>query len=114
MGIKNEHINTTRFDHSKRVIVDDELFNGTIEKRTADIPLARTIVSDMQYGVGNRPTLPSCFDDDEFVKAGDIDRAVDIRRSHWDDLAAACSPVSVTKSDDTPPTPPTPPTEPIE
>lgn len=96
MGIRNYYHNTVETKKAKSIVESEELFNGVLNDRKQDMRLSRTIVTDMEYGVGNRPTLPSCYDDEEFYKSGQIDSAVDIRHSVWDDLADACSPVAKT------------------
>lgn len=80
-------------------IVDEELFKAKVTDVVRDISLSKQIVSDIEFGVGNRPSLPSCFDDDDFWKSGKVDHMVDIRRSPWDDLADACNPVNVIPKD---------------
>lgn len=105
MGIKNYYHNTTVKTSRNRIVVDEKLFEAERIRYVPDLRLSRAIVSDLEYGVGNRPTLPSCFDDAEFVSSGQIDRAVDIRHSQWDDLSAACNPVNVTKPTETVKTP---------
>lgn len=95
MGIKQESINTLHRDYSKRVVLDADLAVAESKKLTRGITLNRQIVSDLEFGVGGRPSLPSCFDDEAFVNSGQIDRFADIRRSSWDDLAEACNPVNV-------------------
>lgn len=101
MGIKNYYHNVTVKTSRNRIVVDEKLFEAERTRFVPDLPLSRTIVSDLEYGVGNRPTLPSCFDDAEFVSSGQVDSAVDIRHSQWDDLASACNPVNVTKPTET-------------
>ena len=105
MGIKQRSINTiTSYEKMKVIVENEALFEGVKASAVEDVRLSRQIVSDMEYGVGSRPTLPCCYDDEDFVNSGDIDRAVDIRHSSWDSLAEACNPASVTPhSVDTPP-----------
>lgn len=110
---KQLQINTMSRALSRPVVVfDEKLAESSKETNIRDTRLSRQIVSDLEYGIGSRPTLPCCFDDDDFYKSGQVDRMVDIRRSPWDDLADACNPVNITKSSpvensvETPETPP--------
>lgn len=111
---KQREFNTLEIEKKHPVFIDDEeLFKSKLVDSVRDISLSKQIVSDMEFGVGNRPTLPSCFDDDEFWKEGKVDRLADIRRSPWDDLADACNPVNITTAPEPEPKPePTP--EPTE
>lgn len=103
-------INTIRQRVSSVVVVDSKLAESAHAGVVNDISLSRQIVQDMEFGVGNRPTLPSCYDDDDFWKSGQYDKDADMRRSKWDDLADACNPNAVSPPQDTPPAEPVEPT----
>lgn len=92
-------INTIKMQSPVAVVRDEDLALAKSSDFTQDISLSKQIVSDLEYGVGNRPSLPSCFDDDAFWKSGQVDSAVDVRRSKWDDLADACNPNAITPAE---------------
>lgn len=96
MPIRQRFYNTLEVKTPLYYVEDEALFEGVKLSIVQDIPLSRQIVSDLEYGVGNRPTLPSCFDDDEDVRSGKVDYAVDLRYSQWDALSDVCNPVNLT------------------
>ena len=98
-------INTAYRKVNAPKVLDATLAEAERADLVQDIPLSRQIISDLEYGVGNRPTLPSCYDDDDFWKSGQVDKDVDIRRSKWDDLADACNPNAITPQESTTETP---------
>lgn len=61
-----------------------------------DIPtedtLSNIIKNDLLYGVGNRPTLPSCFEDEDELKQEGVDPLSDMRHDAWHDASVAMNP----------------------
>lgn len=94
--------NTTRKRPIEGVVTDAVLLESVKLNEKEDISLNAQILSDLEFGVGHRPTLPSCFDDEDAVNQGTVDRDTDMRQSSWDTLAEACNPVNVTKKEVTP------------
>lgn len=90
-------INTIRPRRFKSlVVVDEVLYESDHADIVTDVSLSHQIVSDLEYGVGSRPSVPACFDDDEEIEQGVVDPATDIRVSKWDLIADQCSPSRVT------------------
>lgn len=83
-----QNINTIkprRFDTS---VKREDVESLPISEIVIDIPLMRQVVNDMEYNVGSRPTIPSCFE--ESTELGKVDKLTDIRVSNWDMLAEQC------------------------
>lgn len=57
-----------------------------------DMPLAKIIQNDILYGVGTRPTLPSCFEDDSELSNDGVDPLSDMRHDSWHDAAEQMNP----------------------
>lgn len=51
--------------------------------------LSNIIKNDLLYGVGNRVTLPSCFEDEDELKQEGIDPLSDMRHDSWHDASVA-------------------------
>ena len=93
--MRNEYINTIARSGSNAIVIDECLVEGAQVDYPRDIRLNRMILNDLDFGVGQRPTLPCCFDDDEDIKNGEFDGRADIKFNPWDDAAAKCNPVGV-------------------
>lgn len=57
-----------------------------------DSNLTTIIKNDLLYGVGNRPTLPSCFDDESELAVDGVDPLSDMRHDSWHDASVAMNP----------------------
>lgn len=84
-----QNINTIRRLSLSRAVLREDVEVVPIPEVVIDIPLMRQVVNDMEYNVGSRPTLPSCFE--ESSELGVVDSFADIRVSNWDRLAQECS-----------------------
>ena len=62
-----------------------------IEIPTEDT-LSNIIKNDLLYGVGNRPTLPSCFEDEDELKQDGVDPLSDMRHDSWHDASVVMNP----------------------
>ena len=78
-------IKPRRYDSS---VKREDVTTLPIREIVVDIPLMRQVVNDMEYNVGSRPTIPSCFE--ESAELGKVDKLTDIRVSNWDMLAEQC------------------------
>lgn len=89
------------------VIRDKELYDSVAASIEQDNILNRQIVLDMEYGVGGRPSIPSCWDEGEDLENMVIDDVTDMRYSPWDRMADICRvrPVVTTVGTDPEPTP---------
>lgn len=74
---------------SNAVVTDKNKFDSTSVDIKMDMPLMAQIRNDLEYGVGNRPSVPSCWEDAE--ELGHVDPNADIRVSKWDQMSDACS-----------------------
>lgn len=54
--------------------------------------LSTIIKNDILYGVGSRPTLPSCFEDEDELKQDGVDPLSDMRHDSWHDASVAMNP----------------------
>lgn len=81
------------------VLEDEALAVGSVTDLRLDKTLNEIIVDDLEYGVGGRPSLPSCFDDDDEVLSGNVDYRADIKYNAWDVMSAKCVPVNRESSD---------------
>ena len=75
--------NTSRHQSRSRV----ELVQITKEDTLSNI-----IKNDLLYGVGNRVTLPSCFEDEDELKQDGVDPLSDMRHDSWHDASVAMNP----------------------
>lgn len=57
-----------------------------------DYSLSDVIKNDLLYGVGNRPTIPSCFEDEDELKQDGVDPLSDMRHDSWHDASVAMNP----------------------
>lgn len=57
-----------------------------------EFSLSDVIKNDLLYGVGSRPTLPSCFEDEEELKQDGVDPLSDMRHDSWHDASVAMNP----------------------
>ena len=95
--MKQVCINTIHYRRPKSlVVIDQPLLEAGLANLTSDDTLAHQIVSDLEYGVGSRPSVPACFDDEEEIEQGIVDPATDVRVSQWDMIAEQCSPSRIT------------------
>lgn len=72
--------------------VNFEQVDSIVEEFTVGSRLNNIIVNDLLYGVGSRPTLPSCFEDEEELKQDGVDPLSDMRHDSWHDASVAMNP----------------------
>lgn len=83
-----QNINTIKPRRYDTSVKREDVESLPIQEIVIDIPLMRQVINDMEYNVGSRPTIPSCFE--ESTELGKVDKLTDIRVSNWDMLAEQC------------------------
>ena len=71
---------------------DEQIDISFVSNVTYGDSLANVIKNDLLYGVGNRPTLPSCFEDEDELKQAGVDPLSDMRHDSWHDASVAMNP----------------------
>lgn len=82
MSVKLRTFNKERFSNSSERPLN-------IETSTS---LSVIIKNDLLYGVGSRPTLPSCFEDEDELNQDGVDPLSDMRHDSWHDASVAMNP----------------------
>lgn len=75
------------FDRKRYSISSDRVVD--IETSTS---LSTIIKNDLLYGVGSRPSLPCCFEDEDELNQDSIDPLADVRHDAWHDASVGMNP----------------------